>query len=152
MLLRRAPERRTSAPCIEVAIRLIAAGWLVVLAVAMPLQAAQEVPSIKDKTKGMERQQGFFDLYWDEAEGKLYLEIDRWDNEFLYQVSLSTGLGSNPVGLDRGQLGDTYILKAQRVGPTVLLIQPNYRYRAPPNVQLAKPEAVHEQQNAKSWR
>lgn len=130
MLLRRAPGPCASISYVEAVIRLIAASWLVGLAVAMPLQAAQEVPSIKDKTKGMERQQGLFDLYWDEAEGKLYLEIDRWDSEFLYQVSLSTGLGSNPVGLDRGQLGDTYILKAQRVGPTVLLIQPNYRYRA----------------------
>ncbi|UCF18394.1 MAG: zinc-dependent metalloprotease, partial [Gemmatimonadota bacterium] len=72
----------------------------------------------------------FFDLYWDEPEGRLYWEIDRWDVEFLYQVSLSTGLGSNPVGLDRGQLGRTYILKAARVGPKVLLIEPNYRYRA----------------------
>jgi len=78
----------------------------------------------------MDRLEGFFDLYWDETSGKMYWEIDRWETEFLYQVSLSTGLGSNPVGLDRGQLGGTYILRAQRVGPTVLLIEPNYRYRA----------------------
>ncbi len=92
--------------------------------------ATEELPSIERKTRGMTRLEGFFDLYWDAAEGRLYWEIDRWDDEFLYQVSLSTGLGSNPVGLDRGQLGGTYILKALRVGPKVLLIEPNYRYRA----------------------
>ncbi len=90
----------------------------------------ERVPSIERKTRGMTRLDGFFDLYWDEAEGRLYWIIDRWETEFLYQVSLSSGLGSNPVGLDRGQLGDTYILRARRVGPAVLLIEPNYGYRA----------------------
>jgi len=88
------------------------------------------LPSIQEKTRTLSRLDGYFDLYWDEAAGKLYLEVDQWDREFLYQVSLASGLGSNPVGLDRGQLGGTYLLKAGRVGPTVLLIEPNYRYRA----------------------
>ncbi len=89
-----------------------------------------DLPSIEERVEGMQRLQGFFDLYWDESTGKLFWEIDSWEIEFLYQVSLSTGLGSNPVGLDRGQLGGTYIFKARRVGPTVLLIEPNYAYRA----------------------
>ncbi|MGD8697904.1 MAG: zinc-dependent metalloprotease [Gemmatimonadales bacterium] len=104
------------------------------LALVAPGRGAEavqdEIPRIERKTEGMRRLEGFFDLYWDEATGKLYWEIDRWESEFLYQVSLSTGLGSNPVGLDRGQLGDTHILMARRVGPIVLLIEPNYRYRA----------------------
>ena len=74
--------------------------------------------------------EGFFDLYWDDSAGKLYWEVGLWDKEFLYQVSLASGLGSNPVGLDRGQLGRTHLLEARRVGPTVLLVEPNYRYRA----------------------
>jgi hypothetical protein len=106
-----------------------------ILSIATPLdsvafQAADEVPTIEARTRGMVKLAGFFDLYWDESAGKLYWEIDRWDTEFLYQVSLATGLGSNPVGLDRGQLGGTYVLEARRVGPTVLLVEPNYRYRA----------------------
>ncbi len=87
-------------------------------------------PTIEVKTGGMDHLEGFFDLYWDEREGKLYWEIDRWESEFLYQVSLASGIGSNPVGLDRGQLGGTHLLVARRVGPTVLLVEPNYRYRA----------------------
>jgi len=102
------------------------------LALTLPflLAAAQGLSSIADKTAGMERLEGFFDLYWDESTGKLYWEIDSFDREFLYQVSLASGLGSNPVGLDRGQLGSTLVLKAIRVGPRVLLLEPNYRYRA----------------------
>ena len=73
---------------------------------------------------------GFFPLYWDEATGKLYWEIDKLDTEFLYQVSMASGLGSNPVGIDRGQLSGTYVLVARRTGPRVLLEQPNYKYQA----------------------
>ncbi len=94
-------------------------------------ESGQEpLPTIREKTRGMERMEGFFDLYWDEKQGKLYWLIDRWDSEFLYQVSLATGLGSNPVGLDRGQLGSTHVLVARRVGPRALLVEPNYDYRA----------------------
>ena len=112
---------------------LVAASTLVLgfVAPAEPAGVAQEeLPSIERKTEGMRRLDGFFDLYWDQATGRLFWEIDRWDTEFLYQVSLSTGLGSNPVGLDRGQLGGTHILIARRVGPRVLLVEPNYKYRA----------------------
>jgi hypothetical protein len=91
---------------------------------------ADQPPSIAEKTRGMTHLDGFFDLYWDETTGTLYWEIDKWNTEFLHQISLPSGLGSNPVGLDRGQLGRTYLLEAQRVGPTVLLVEPNYRYRA----------------------
>ena len=76
--------------------------------------------------------------YWDEAEGKLYWEIDKLDTEFLYQVSMASGLGSNPVGIDRGQLRGTYVLSAKRVGPRVLLMQPNYRYRATSDNELER--------------
>lgn len=69
-------------------------------------------------------------LYWDAKSGKMFLEIARFDTEFLYQVSLPAGLGSNPIGLDRGQLGRTFVVYFERIGQKVLMIQPNYRYRA----------------------
>ena len=94
--------------------------------VSVPTFAA----TIEETTEGMEHIEGFFDLYWDEGSGKLYWEIDAVNRGFLYQVSLSSGLGSNPVGLDRGQLGLTAILNPLRVGPRLLLMEPNYRYRA----------------------
>ncbi|MEJ7700004.1 MAG: DUF5117 domain-containing protein [Pyrinomonadaceae bacterium] len=63
-------------------------------------------------------------------DGKIYLEISRFNREFLYQVSLPTGVGSNPIGLDRGQLGDTKVVYFERAGNKILLVQPNYEYRA----------------------
>ena len=105
------------------------ARWLILL-VAYTANAQEGTPSIAEKTAEMERLEGFFDIYWDDETGKLYWEIDKFDAEFLYSVSLSSGLGSNPVGLDRGQLGGAYVLEAMRVGPRVLLMEPNYGYRA----------------------
>ena len=106
-----------------------AARWLILL-VAFAANAQDGTESIAEKTAGMERLEGFFDIYWDDETGKLYWEIDKFDEEFLYSVSLSSGLGSNPVGLDRGQLGGAHVLVAMRVGPRVLLMEPNYGYRA----------------------
>lgn len=91
---------------------------------------AEEWPSIAEKTAGATHMEGYFDLYWDASSGAMYWEIDKLDTEFLYQVSMGSGLGSNPVGIDRGQLRGTYIYSAKRVGPRVLLVEPNYRYRA----------------------
>lgn len=86
--------------------------------------------SISDKTKDFEKKEGYFDYYWDAKTGKVWLEIDKIDTEFLYVNSLAAGVGSNDIGLDRGQLGNTRIVEFRRVGPKVLLVQPNYSYRA----------------------
>ncbi|MDP2480672.1 MAG: zinc-dependent metalloprotease [Candidatus Palauibacterales bacterium] len=93
-------------------------------------EGVKPLPTIEAKTKGMEPMPGYFDLYWDGQADKLYLEVDRFDHEFLYQESLATGLGSNPVGLDRGQEGTTRVLVARRVGRRILFVQPNLGYRA----------------------
>ncbi len=74
--------------------------------------------------------EGFFDFYWDEKTGKVFLEIDRLGEEFIYVNSLAAGVGSNDLGLDRGQLGDTRVVKFERSGPKVFLVQPNQGYRA----------------------
>lgn len=85
---------------------------------------------ISEVTANCEAMPGFFNLYWNETTGKLYLEIDRWDTEFLYVNSLTGGVGSNDIGLDRNQLGNDRVVKFVRTGPKVLLMQPNYEYRA----------------------
>ncbi len=89
-----------------------------------------KLPSIADKVKGLQKIDGYIPLYWQSSSGKLFMEIGRWKQEMLYQVSLPAGLGSNPVGLDRGQLGDSSIVTFERIGQKVLLQEPNYRYRA----------------------
>ena len=55
------------------------------------------------------------------------------DEEFLYVNSLAAGVGSNDIGLDRGQLGDNRVVRFTRSGNKVLLIQSNYGYRAVSN-------------------
>ena len=102
---------------------------LLLLALSAYVQA-QNLPSIANTVANTTRMEGYFNLYWDDSNGIMYWEIDKLDTEFLYQVSMASGLGSNPIGIDRGQLGETFILEAKRIGPRVLLMQPNYRYRA----------------------
>lgn len=88
------------------------------------------VPSIADKTTGMQQLDGFFPLYWDAKTGHLWMEIPQLDTEVLWVSGLAAGLGSNDIGLDRGQLQGQRIVKFHRVGPKVLLEQPNYDFRA----------------------
>ena len=78
----------------------------------------------------MEKYGGYFNFYLDEKAGKLWLEVDKFDDELLYYSTLKTGIGSNDIGLDKSQLGDTKIVRFDRVGPKVLLTQVNYAYRA----------------------
>ena len=91
---------------------------------------AQKLPSVDEKTKDMKKQPGFLNFYWEESSGKIWLEINKLNTEILYQQSLPAGLGSNDIGLDRGLLGETKIVKFIKVGRKILMIAPNYAYRA----------------------
>jgi hypothetical protein len=86
--------------------------------------------NIAEKVAGMEKYSGYFNFYWDAKAGKVWLEIDRWNSEFLYVESLPAGIGSNDIGLDRGQLGQSHIVRFERTGPRILLIASNQGYRA----------------------
>lgn len=83
----------------------------------------------KDNKK-VTKYEGYFTFYYDESKDKIYLEVDKLDTEFLYVNSLSEGIGSNDIGLDRGQLGNERVVKFKKAGNKLLLIQPNQDYRA----------------------
>jgi hypothetical protein len=102
-----------------------------------------QTPTIAEKTAGTLKFAGYFNLYWDAKQGKLWLEIDKWNAEFLYQSGLPAGIGSNDIGLDRGQLGETRIVRFERSGPKILLIQENLNYRAVSN-DADERRAVHD--------
>jgi hypothetical protein len=105
--------------------------FLPLLAVLTAVSAsAQDLPSIADKTGDMDKREGYFTVYWDADAGKVWLEISRFGEEFLYLESLPTGLGSNDIGLDRNQLGRETVVRFDRIGPKVLLVEPNLAYRA----------------------
>ena len=80
--------------------------------------------------KNITRYEGYFTFYYDEGNDKIFLEIENLDKEFLYVNALSEGIGSNDIGLDRGQLGNTRVVKFIKAGNKLLLIQPNQYYRA----------------------
>jgi hypothetical protein len=102
---------------------------LVLLALAA-FATAEPTPTLSQRVAKWKSMPGYFPLYYDASAGKLYLEIDKWNQEFLYQESLPAGVGSNDIGLDRGQLGQTMIVHFERSGPKVLLVQSNYAFRA----------------------
>lgn len=109
---------------------------LLLLALICPAAWPQAKPeaaapvTIAAKTAGMEKMPGNVPLYWDAKAGKIWLEVGEWGTEFLYVNSLPTGLGSNDIRLDRGQLGGTRVVRWERSGPKVLLVHSNYDYRA----------------------
>lgn len=82
------------------------------------------------KDKKLQSFKGYFDFYYEESQDKIYLEVKDLDKEFLYISSLSSGIGSNDIGLDRGQLGSERVVKFTQAGNKLLLIQPNQGYRA----------------------
>ncbi|HEY7292256.1 MAG TPA: zinc-dependent metalloprotease, partial [Vicinamibacterales bacterium] len=92
--------------------------------------AGGPIPSIDQRTSGMQKIDGFFPIYWDERTGSMFLEIPKMDSEFLMATGLAAGLGSNDIGLDRGQGGGGRVLYFERVGPKVLLVQPNQSFRS----------------------
>jgi hypothetical protein len=89
-----------------------------------------QVPSIGDRTNGMKKIDGYVPLYWDERAGTLFMEISRFDADFLFTTGLSAGLGSNDIGLDRGRSGEARVVQFQRVGPRVMLVEGNQSFRS----------------------
>jgi hypothetical protein len=105
---------------------------ILLLCCTLPVFAkvADRPPTIVQFTEGMQSHIGFYDFYYDLSQDKIFLLIEQFDEAFLLQSSLPQGIGSNDIGLDRGQLGDTRLVKFQRFGNKVLLKQLNTEYRA----------------------
>ena len=95
---------------------------------------------ILEKIKHIETHKGFFDYYIDKDQAKLYLEVpdSALNQEFLYLNGLATGVGSNDIGLDRGQIGREQVVYFKKVGDQLFLVQPNLRYRATTDNPLEK--------------
>src|ERR1700730_38681 len=74
--------------------------------------------------------EGFIPFQWDAGSGKLMLQISHFGEDLLYVTSLPGGVGSNPIGLDRNEMGDTHLVHFERIGPKVLLVETNPRFRA----------------------
>jgi hypothetical protein len=85
---------------------------------------------IATATRDSERVSGFFDVYRDNAKARVLLGVHALDTPFLLVTSLPWGLGSNDVGLDRGQSGESHLVEFRRAGPRLLLVEDNTKFRA----------------------
>ena len=91
-----------------------------------------------EKTKNFQKFNGYFNFFYDDDNDKIYLQVDDLDKEFLYVYSLSSGIGSNDIGLDRGQLGNEQVVFFKKAGTKLLLVQPNLKFRALTNNELER--------------
>ena len=109
---------------------LVTAAWLVTAAHTAPAQTPSPVAtSISSRTTGYERSDGFIPLYLDQTHGKILLELPRDSMRALLVVTQATGLGSNPIGIDRGSDGTTRVVRFDRDGERVLVVFENWNYR-----------------------
>src|SRR5580658_259940 len=92
------------------------------------LFAAFLIQSLSAQT--MERQEGFIPLIWDASQGKLFFEISQFDKDILYYTEIAKGSGSGSVGFEWAGGGEGGVIQFQRVGPKVLVVQKNTRFRA----------------------
>jgi hypothetical protein len=95
-----------------------------------PAPASAPASTIAARTGGFERRDGFVPLYIDGRQGRIYAELPRESLRALFWVSLATGVGSNPVGLDRGASGDDQVVRFDRSGDRVLMVFENTRFRS----------------------
>ncbi len=116
----------------------------VLVTLLLPSAGAVAQESLADYTRGFEKRDGYYPLYWDAGAGRLLIEVPRLGEEFLYLTSLATGIGSTAIGLDRGMIGDEAIARFERVGPTVFLVFTNPRFRADASANDALRRSVEE--------
>ena len=122
---------RTRMILVTLAFLAMPVGFSATSPVGLSATQTANLPPIAEKTEGMESIDGFLPLYWDEDRGQLWMEIPELDLEMIHFSGFGAGLGSNDLGLDRGALrGGTQIVKFERVGRRVMMVQPNYRFRA----------------------
>lgn len=93
-------------------------------------QAHAAIKSIDEFTAQMNHFPGYFSFFYDTQNGKVYVKVDKLEQQFLLQQSLPYGIGSNDIGLDRGQLGNTHLVQFERFGDKVMLRAVNTYYRA----------------------
>src|SRR5262245_56213987 len=98
-------------------------------AAAQPAQAVQAPQGIAGKTEGMRKLDGFIPIYLDPKDGRLLLELPGDTTRMLFFVQQSTGLGSNPIGIDRAENGSADVARFERNGRNVLVVLENWNYR-----------------------
>ncbi|MFT6541395.1 MAG: hypothetical protein ACJAU5_000468, partial [Maricaulis maris] len=104
------------------------------LAALAPVATAQDAESFGEVVENLEHRDGFIPLWVDPADGRILAELSIGEDDelarMIYTASLTSGLGSNPVGLDRGLGSSSEILRFFRVNDQVFAEFENLGYRA----------------------
>ncbi len=108
----------------------LALGWSATLSAQNAIQRPAVGTDIAAATARMDKREGFLPLYLDAEQGKIYLELPHDSTRALALFSLATGLGSNPIGLDRGASGNEQVTRFERAGARVLVVFENWSYRS----------------------
>jgi len=112
------------------AVIALALFWCTGIFAADSAKPEESLPSIGKRTATMRHMPGLFALHWDDRSGRLFLEIPRFNEDFLYVESLPWGVGSTDLGLDRGEISKARMVRFERFGPKVLLIESNSDFRS----------------------
>jgi len=86
--------------------------------------------SISARTTGYDKFEGFIPLFLDSRQGKILMELPHDSTRALFVVTQATGLGSNPIGIDRGSDGTAHVVRFDRDGERVLVVFENWAYRS----------------------
>ncbi|QHI35920.1 hypothetical protein IMCC3317_12680 [Kordia antarctica] len=104
--------------------------FLIFILLCASISFSQEKKKEEKKQHPRENYTGFFNFSYEEKTDKIFLEVELLNEDFLYVYSLASGVGSNDIGLDRGQIGDGVVVQFQKMGNKLMLVQPNLKYRA----------------------
>ena len=105
------------------------------------------LPQISAKVTQATPQEGLLRMWLDDDTARVWLEIppvekpggleepggtrsSGFRGEFLYIDGLRTGVGSNPLGLDRGRVGETRLVRLRVAGRKLFLEERNLKFRA----------------------
>lgn len=121
--------------------------FIFLLAACGPVSSPSE-SSVSGPLKGTELREGFINLHVDKKQNRIYAELPKADEDgvmlrFIHAARLTAGLGSNPVGLDRGWGEGGRIVIMRQIGDKIILEQENLSYRASPDNPLEE-RAVRE--------
>jgi len=112
------------------------------------LAACQPTVKTSNPLAGLDHRAGFIDLYVDENANKVLAKLPKAGEDgvslrLIHTARLTAGLGSNPVGLDRGWGDSGKIIVFRKLGNKVIIEAENTLYRASPDNPLEE-RAVRE--------
>lgn len=109
---------------------LLALAMALLPAIALAQATTPKSETFESVTRGLVHVPGFVDVWRDDARGRVLLGVHGFDQPLLMTSSLPWALGSNDIGLDRGQSSESRLVEFRRVGTRVMLVENNTRFRA----------------------